>query len=205
MHSASCQCKKFKGVWLAKDKYDICEEVGIHDPVWINKLPSVFLPFPLQISPCLANLILLQFSLSSSNPLSQEMLGVGGTWGQINLENNCEVSISESYLCHRVWGAWRGSDSLSPQPGAARGQDTGVCALTQGAGLLFSPSSRTIAPGLPLVSWSRKGAAGPARYLSDNCGYLLHMPREIFTSPVETQTSCHSELLESCWRTQLKN
>lgn len=65
---------------------------------------------PLQISPCqaLANLILLQFSLSSPNHLPQEMLGVGGTWSHINLENNCKVSISEypvaeSYLCSRGW------------------------------------------------------------------------------------------------------
>lgn len=47
-------------------------------------------------------------ALIQPNLLPQGILGVGGTWGQINLENNCKVSISEypveeSYFCSRGW------------------------------------------------------------------------------------------------------
>ena len=102
----------------------------------------------LQISPCqaLANLILPQFSLSSPNPLPQEMLGMGGMWGQINLENNCKVSISEypvgeSYFCSR---GWEGTEECRLQPQCCQGtgthgarawhRATGPCTWSRAAG-----------------------------------------------------------------------
>lgn len=100
--------------------------------------------FPLQVSPCqaLANLILLRLSLSSPNPLPQEMLGVGRKWGQINLENNCKVSISEypareCYFCIR---GWEGSEeSRLPEPPAPvlpEDRDTQGWGLAQGSGAM---------------------------------------------------------------------
>lgn len=109
--------------------------------------------FPLQMSPwqILATLILPRFTLSSPNPLPQEMLEEGGMWVQINLETNCKLSIAEypvgeSYFCSRVW---EGREECQlPEPPAPGERDTQRWGLAQRDGAMHSEQGSCSVSGL---------------------------------------------------------